>query len=111
VPKHNIALYPAEEEIFLRALESEKGLRVRAGNGVPPTKSWAFGFAHRMNRCRLADAERSKTMYPLADPRHGVSQFDCLIVRRKQIEGTDDWYIEITRREEDLGTFEVEEID
>lgn len=108
--KHNIALYPTEEELFLRALDAESGIKIKASTPEGATKQWATNFSHRMNKCREADRQRSLTIYDPGHAKHGKSDFDSLIVRKHFDAEAQGWYLTITRREEDIGSFEIEDL-
>lgn len=62
-------------ETFNRALESEKGIRVRCKSSAEATN-----LRSRMNKWRKTDREASRLVYPEDDPRHGVSIYDRIII-------------------------------
>lgn len=105
--KRNIAMYPVEEEVLNRALESPTGIKVRYKDLTKDFSKWGIATRHRLNQCREADRQRNQTIYPEADPRWGKSPFDALSISIDR----DQRCIVITHRMTDLDELEIEEIE
>lgn len=104
--KRNISMYPVEEELLQRAIESPQGIRVRFKDLTKDFSKWSISTRHRLNQCREADRQRNQTIYPESDPRWGKSPFDALMI---SVDATSRC-ITITPRMQDLEELDIEEI-
>lgn len=95
-------------ELFDRALDSPKGIRVAIGTG-PDAVGPATHLRQRLNKARVLDRDAMRRIYEHTDPKHGVSPYDTLVVRI--LSSTEDdlvkWWIYIVHRKV---TQEVEEL-
>lgn len=107
MPKRNIAMYPAEEEILMKACESPNGIKIRNKDPSRDFKRWSINMRHRLNQCREADRQRNAQVYDLSHPMHGKSNFDSLMVSVNSKEQC----IEITPRAAGLESLEIEDIE
>lgn len=64
------------KEIFLRALETPKGIKVKCH-----TRAEAINLRSRLNYYRQMDRNENKKVYPPDHPQHGGSVYDKLILR------------------------------
>lgn len=94
----NTTSYPDIIEVFDRALDSPKGLRMKFA-----TSSEATRWRGRANSFRMRDRQESERLYPPSEPQHGKSVYDPLMVKK-----VSDLELEIVN----LGnlTFAIEEI-
>lgn len=91
-PKH-LSAYGREEEILLRALESERGVAVEFAS-----KGLATHFRQRVNAFRVLLRKQSTTIYQPEDEAYNKSQFDHLLLSLPmQVGTTETWQINITR--------------
>lgn len=94
------AAYRPYYELLDRAMEAEKGIRVRVSD---------FGEAYqlrvKLHTARTLDRTLSRETYDLGDPKYGVSIYDGLVVKVKQ--DGDDVVVEIAPG---VAIGEVEEI-
>lgn len=104
----NMDQYQNEEELFLRAFESPRGIRIR--QDVPDAQSfngWAMATRMRLHKARQVHRELSKDMYPPDDARWGRSTYDKLLVKINK----DLLAIEIIPRQDQLDKLQIEEIE
>lgn len=104
--KRNINMYPVEEELLNRAMESPQGIKVRFKDLSKDFSKWSVSYRHRLNQCREADRQRNAAIYPEADPRWNKSPFDALLISVDAAQRC----ITITHRLADLSELEVEDI-
>lgn len=72
----SITSYPDIRAALDKALESEKGVRLR----FPDAKA-AMTFKGRVHSLRYLDRRENRKIYPLGDPMHGHSVYDPLMVK------------------------------
>lgn len=72
----SITAYPDIRQALDKALDSPKGLRLTFAN-----KNEAVTFKGRVNSFRYKDRKENKKIYPEADPMHGRSAYDPLMVK------------------------------
>lgn len=104
--KRNINMYPVEEELLNRAIESPQGIKIRFKDLTKDFSKWGIQTRHRLNQCREADRQRNQAIYSEGDPRWGKSPFDALMISISAA----DRAIVITHRLADLEDLEIEEI-
>lgn len=73
----SLIAYTDCKAVLDRALESPKGLKIpRETDGA------AIYLQQRLNYFRKLDRDFTRSIFPSEDPRHGVSVYDCLTIRR-----------------------------
>jgi hypothetical protein len=73
-------------ECMERALKDEFGIRVRF-----ETEGHALNFRTRLNAARNIDRRDNGRIYPDTHPMHGVSEYDKVSARIREVDGC--WYI------------------
>lgn len=78
-------------DLLDRALDDDKGTRVKIGD-----KGDAWHMRLRLNAARTVERDESKRVYQKGDPGYGVTPWDVLVVKIKEIEK--DWWVYIEKR-------------
>lgn len=77
-------------DLYDKALESERGVRVRM-----PDPNYANFFRMRMHKARSIVRDENRLIYELGQPLHGCSEYDPLVLKIRIEEGGDCWlYLE-----------------
>ena len=79
-------------ELLDKALDSANGVR----NGHRERGS-AMQMFTRLHRARQIDRDQNSEVYPEGDPKHGVSEYDTLVIRSPK-EEKGKWWIYIEPR-------------
>jgi hypothetical protein len=98
-PSTNIEIHQPFLDIWQRALESSKGIRL-----LFETRDEAFHTQQRLYQARQAERRNNAKVYPQGHPLHGKSHYASLMVRLK----TDPPRLEIHPAE--AISFELEEL-
>lgn len=105
--KYNIDMYKAEEELWLRAVESPKGIAFKPKEAEVNFYSWAANWRLRLHKARMADRQRNQLLYEPGHPKHGKSAFDSYVVKIDE----ELLCLRIEPRADDLNSIEVEDIE
>lgn len=101
-PTSRIA-YAKYFEVFDRALDSSKGIRLRFDS-----REEAFFFRGRLHSARKVDRQTNAKTYEPGHPMHGCSPYDEVTVRAPARDAEGVWWLYIERN--DTLTTHVEEI-
>lgn len=74
----SIAAYPDVQELFDKALESSKGLRLTFKDKAEATIN-----AGRFNAYRVRLRRENARVYPADHPMHNTTPYECLMIRKK----------------------------
>lgn len=86
-------------EVYDKALADDQGARVKV-----PDHDAAVFFRMRMNNIRKILREESQKIYEKDDPKYGITPYDPLTVRIKNLNG--EFYIYVEHQGLDLGETE-----
>lgn len=90
-------VYEKELRYFELATKANMGIRIG-----PLPKGQAINLRLKMNKLRSAIREQNKMIYPIYDPRHGVTPFDEITV---SLYGDNaDFFVTLTRKKEETIT-------